>query len=114
MPLEKRIRVEIFLPINKSQPAYEALTRWLAEELALTRGGSTLTSPFMGLYRSASGEIVQDEIQVLFCDFNLDPDNSDHLAQLKRYLASLRKTLVEALNEDDLWIVYHPVTRFLG
>lgn len=114
MPLEKRIRVEIFLPINKSQPAYEALTRWLAEELALTRGGSTVTSPFKGLYRSASGEIVQDEIQVLFCDFNLNPDDEAQVAQLGRYLADIRQTLVEALQEDDLWIVYHPVIRFMG
>ena len=76
MPLEKRIRVEIFLPINESQPAYEAITSWLAKELTLTRGGATLTSPFMGFYRSISGEIVNDEIQVLFCDFNLDLSSS--------------------------------------
>jgi hypothetical protein len=48
--LEKRTRVEIFLPIRFDSLKYEIVTEWLAEELAYTRGGSTLTTPFTGFY----------------------------------------------------------------
>jgi hypothetical protein len=50
VPLEKRTRVEIFLPIRTESGDYRAITHWLAEELAYSRGGSTMTSPFTGLY----------------------------------------------------------------
>ena len=33
MPLEKRTRVEIFLPIRSDSPEYQTITQWLAEEL---------------------------------------------------------------------------------
>jgi hypothetical protein len=76
------------------------------------RRGLNSNNPFRGLNRSSSGEIIEDEIHVLFYDFNFDPDNDEHLEPVRRYLADLRQTLVEALHEDDLWIVCHTVTRF--
>lgn len=113
MPLEKRTRVEIFLPIRMDTAVYRTVTEWLAEELAFSRGGSTLTTPFTGLFASTTETLTRDQIQILFCDFDLDCDNSDSRAELLSYLGDVRLLLMEILREEDVWIVYHSVTRIL-
>lgn len=112
MSLEKRTRVEIFLPIRSDTVAHGSVTDWLAEELAFARGGSTLTTPFTGLYSSTTEKtLTPDQIQILFCDFDLDSDHVDGRAELLSYLNDLRLMLMEILHEEDVWIVYHSVTR---
>ncbi len=75
MPIEKRTRVEIFLPLRSDILAYQVAIDWLAEEFAYQRGGATLTAPFAGLFTSSTKvDVVQDAIRVLFCDFELDAD----------------------------------------
>ena len=115
MASEKRTRVEIFLPVRTDTTDYRAITDWLSEELALARGGSTLTTPFTGLYASSIARfgIIRDQIQILFCDFDLDVDDPIHRSKLLTYLDELRGLLMEALDEEDVWITYHPVTRVL-
>jgi len=115
VPLEKRTRVEIFLPIRTESGDYRAITDWLAEELAYSRGGSTMTSPFTGLYISSTrGDVVRDDIHVVFCDFDLDAENPAHFAKLTSYLRDIRSLVMAALDEEEVWIVYHPVTRVVG
>jgi hypothetical protein len=112
VPLEKRTRVETFLPIRSDALAYRTVTEWLAEELAFSRGGSTLTTPFTGLYLSVTEKTLsQDQINILFCDFDLDPDDPSDTKELGSYLGELRLLLMEALFEEDVWIVYYPTTR---
>ena len=113
MPSEQRTRVEIFLPVRTDTADYRAVTEWLSEELALSRGGSTLTTPFTGLFASSTsvGAIVQDQIQVLFCDLDLNLDDPLHLSKLTNYLDELRQLLIELLREEDVWIIYNPITR---
>ena len=114
MPLEKRTRVEIFLPIRTDTTAYQTITEWLAEELAYSRGGSTLTTPFTGLYSSTTGRALStDQIQILFCDFDLDSDDPRDCADLLLYLSEVRLLLMEALLEEEVWIIYYPSTRVL-
>lgn len=115
MALEKRTRVEIFLPVRTDTTDYKTVTDWLAEELALSRGGSTLTTPFTGLYASSitRGNVVRDQIQILFCDIDLDTDNPIHNSKLLTYLNDLRLLLMEILHEEDVWITYHALTRVL-
>jgi hypothetical protein len=114
VPLEKRTRVEIFLPIRMDTVAYRTVTEWLAEELAFSRGGSTLTTPFTGLYTSTTEEtLTRDQIQILFCDFDLDSDEPNGRAELLSYLSDVRLMLMEILREEDVWIVYHSITRVL-
>lgn len=112
MALEKRTRVEIFLPVRTDTTAYRTVTDWLSEELALARGGSTLTTPFTGLYASSTSRnaVVRDRIQILFCDFDLDIDEALHRTKLITYLNDLRFMLM-ILQEEDVWIVSYPVTR---
>jgi hypothetical protein len=58
--------------------------------------------------------IVRDPIHVLSCDFDLNADNAEHQAELTSCLDGLRILLMEALSEEEVWIVYHPVTRIMG
>ncbi|HYX30344.1 MAG TPA: hypothetical protein VE863_17520 [Pyrinomonadaceae bacterium] len=112
MASEKRTRLETFLPVRTDTTDYRAVTEWLSEELALARGGSTLTTPFAGLYASASvGTIIRDQIQILFCDLDLDIANPLQITKLVTYVEERRKLLMELLREEDVWIVYYPVTR---
>lgn len=112
MPLEKRTRVEIFLPIRLDTTAYQTVTEWLAEELAFARGGSTLTTPFTGLYYSTMDKfLTRDQVHILFCDFDLDVTNPEDEQELAAYLEGVRRLLIEILLEEDLWIVFHPSTR---
>jgi hypothetical protein len=111
--LEKRTRVEIFLPVRTDTTDHRTVTDWLSEELALARGGSTLTTPFTGLFASSitRGNVVRDQIQILFCDFDLDVEETVHRTKSLRYLNDLRLMLMEILHEEDVWIIYHSVTR---
>lgn len=111
MNLERRTRVELFLPIRFDSLNYKIVTEWLAEELAYARGGSTLTTPFTGFYLSSSLGLVRDNVRVLFCDFSLDLENDHHHPELAEYLDGLRLFLSELLNEEEVWITCHPVMR---
>ncbi|MGH9763201.1 MAG: hypothetical protein ACREAC_20430, partial [Blastocatellia bacterium] len=73
------------------------------------------TTPFTGLYTSiARTDVIRDTVIVLFVDFNLDMDIAGQRAELTTYLDGLRALLMEALNEEEVWIVYHSVTRIVG
>ena len=111
MNLERRTRVELFLPIRFDSLQYKTVTQWLAEELAYVQGGSTLTSPFTGFYLSAALGIVRDIVQVLFCDLLLDLENDNHHPELAEYVDSLRLFLAEVLSEEEVWIICQPVMR---
>ncbi len=115
MPTEKRTRVEIFIPIRSDTSDYQTITDWVAEELAYARGGSTLTTPFTGLYTSETqSQLVRDAVHVIFCDFALDVDDDVQRDELTKYLNEIRLLLMEALSEEEVWVIYHPVTRVGG
>jgi hypothetical protein len=59
---------------------------------------------------SASG-IVRDQIQILFCDLDLDYDDLIHHTKLLTYLEGLRELLMDLLDEEDVWIIHYSVTR---
>jgi len=74
-----------------------------------------MTSPFTGLCVSSSrGDVVRDDIHVVFCDFDLDAEDSADLVKLTSYLHDVRSLVMQALDEEEVWIVHHPVTRVLG
>lgn len=111
MPLEKRTRVEIFLPIRTDYVVYGTVTEWLAEELAFARGGSTLTTPFTGLYIQpkrpslATKSTSYSAILIWIRMISMIKQN------LLAYLEDVRLLLLEALREEDVLITYHSVTR---
>lgn len=115
MPTENRTRVEIFLPVRSDLTAYQIALDWLSEEFAYARGGSTFTTPFAGLYASSlSADLIHDSVRILFCDFDWDMSVNEDRVDLTHYLARLRAFLIEALEEEDVWIVFHNVSRIVS
>lgn len=114
MPIEKRIRVEVFLPLRSDLLAYQVAIDWMAEEFARQRGGATLTAPFAGLFAAANhADVVEDAIRILFCDFHLDIENESHRQELVELLEDVKNFLMETLEEDEIWVVFYPLSRIL-
>lgn len=114
MPIEKRIRVEIFLPLRSDLLNYQVAIDWMAEEFARQRGGATLTAPFAGLFATANhADIIEDAIRILFSDFELDLENETHHSRLIELLDDVKRFLMETLDEDEIWIVFYPISRVL-
>jgi hypothetical protein len=115
MPTENRTRVEIYLPIRSDLSAYQVALNWLAEEFAFTRGGATMTTPLAGLFASPmQADIVHDAVRILFCDFEIDMANPGHRSEIIDYLESAKAFLVEALEEEEIWMIYYPVFRIIS
>ncbi len=66
MPLSEKIRIEIFIP-DLPDPIYSRLLEEFGDELSYAFGGCTVAST-SGKYRSASGVILPDRINILFTD----------------------------------------------
>ncbi len=115
MPIEKRTRVEIFLPLRSDLSAYQIVLEWLAEELAFARGGATLTTPFAGLYASSTQiDVVEDAIRILFCDFELDCDKPEDLVEIAAFLEDVKNFMTKTLEEEEIWIVFYPISRVIS
>lgn len=115
MQIEKRTRVEIFFPIRSDLDGYQTAVEWFAEELALTRGGATLTTPFTGLYASSTSvDLVSDSVRVLSCDLDTDPTDSVETGKLVDYLQEIKSGLMRILQEEEVWIVTHPIDRIIS
>ena len=112
MPIESRTRVEFYLPVRSDIFAYQATLDWLADELATSRGGATTTTPFAGLFASASGgALMHDAVRILFCDFQLDMNASSHRLELIEYLETTKTYLLTKLQEEGIWVVFYSISR---
>ena len=67
MPLLERTRVEVYLPDLPSSQ-YQNLLRSLEEEFTYAFGGASIIRGLEGSYLSASGELIPDRINLLYCD----------------------------------------------
>ncbi len=115
MPIEKRTRVEIFLPLRSDIIAYNTALKWMAEEFAYERGGAPLTAPFAGLFVSPNPfDVVEDAIRVLFCDFDLDAENPEDNFEITSFLEAAKAFLMETLEEEEIWVVFYPITRIIS
>jgi hypothetical protein len=115
MPTENRTRVEFYLPVRSDIAAYQSTLDWLAEELALARGGSTVTTPFAGLYSSSGrADLISDSVRILSCDFDLDSEIAKDKHELLDYLEPIKTYLMSKLEEEEIWIVYYPIVRVLS
>ncbi|MGH9946796.1 MAG: hypothetical protein ACRD6X_06340 [Pyrinomonadaceae bacterium] len=115
MPIEKRTRVEVFLPLRSDIPAYQVAIDWLSEEFALERGGATLTTPFAGLFVSPEQvDVVEDAVRVLHCDFELDADNLDDRAEIVSHLENVKEFLRNTLDKEEIWIIFYPISRVVS
>ena len=106
MPLSEKVRVEIFIP-DLPDPIYDRILEQFGDELSYAFGGCTITSG-SGKYRSTSGVILPDKINILFTDtpFHWEKDR----AVITQYAEELHDIIREALaGEEAVLITVHPI-----
>lgn len=106
MPLSEKVRTEIFIP-DLLDPIYDRILEEFGDELSYAFGGCTVTSS-SGKYRSASGLILPDKINILFTDtpFEWEKDR----AVIEQYAEELRDVIQRALKgEEAILITVHPI-----
>ena len=106
MPLSAKVRVEIFIP-DLPDPVYALILEEFGDELTYAFGGCTITAS-SGKYRSASGLILPDKINILFSDtpFEWEQDR----AVIERYAEELADVTRRGLrSEETILIALHPV-----
>ena len=98
--------MEIFIP-DLLDPIYDRILEEFGDELSYAFGGCTVTSS-SGKYRSASGLILPDKINILFTDtpFEWEKDR----AVIEQYAEELRDVIQRALKgEEAILITVHPI-----
>ena len=106
MPLSARARIEVDLPDLLSLASQELLIAF-NQEFTHTFGGATLWRGLDGSYLAQNGQTVRDRINLLYTDtpFSLE-DNAD---ELNAYMIKLRQAVLEALQEEAVFVVVLPV-----
>ncbi|HEU0143203.1 MAG TPA: hypothetical protein VFQ47_00315 [Nitrososphaera sp.] len=106
MPLSEKVRIEIFIP-DLPDPIYNRILEEFGDELSYAFGGCPIISS-SGKFRSASGVILPDKINILFTDtpFEWDKDR----VVLTRYAEELHDIIQRALEgEEAILISVNPV-----
>jgi hypothetical protein len=106
LPLSEKVRIEIFIP-DLPTPVYDRILEEFGDELSYAFGGCTITTG-SGKYRSASGFILPDRINILFSDTPFDWEKDRDL--IERYAEELQDVIQRALEgEEVILITLHPV-----
>ncbi len=108
MPLSEKIRIEIFIP-DLPDPIYDRILEEIGDELSYAFGGCTVAST-PEKYRSDSGFILPDRINILFTDapFRWEKDQD----VIERYAEELQGIVEQTLKEEEailisVYPVYH-------
>ena len=111
MPLSEKIRIEIFVP-DLPDPAYGRILEEFGDELSYAFGGCTIT-PSSGKFRSASGLILPDKINILFTDTPFEWGRDRDV--IEKYAEELQDVIQQALrNEEAILITVYPVHHVLN
>ena len=106
MPLLEKVRVEIFIP-DLPDPIYKSLLEELGDELSYAFGGCTVTQT-SGKYRSESGVILPDKINILFTDTPFDWEKDRTV--IEQYAQELKNVVQRALEKEEVVLIaVHPV-----
>jgi hypothetical protein len=108
LPLSEKVRIEVFIP-DLPDPIYGRLLEELGDELSYAFGGCTV-SPAEGKYRSATGFILPDKINILFTDAPFEWKKDRKV--IEQYAEELQDVVRKALKEEEaLLIVVYPVSH---
>jgi hypothetical protein len=101
LPLSEKVRIEIFIP-DLPDPIYNRILEEFSDELSYAFGGCTITSS-SGKYRSASGIILPDRINILFTDtpFEWEKDQS----VITQYAEELHDIIQRALAGEEAILI---------
>ena len=106
MPLSKRARIEIYIPERETSD-YALLENAFEQEFLHTFGGCTVIHVAKGLYRSESGSVDADDIDLIYADTSFETDAD--FAILSAYTDTLKAALLEATSEESILIVVHHI-----
>jgi hypothetical protein len=101
LPLSEKVRIELFIP-DLPDPIYFNLLERLGDELSYAFGGCTVV-PASGKYRSESGLILPDKINILFTDTSFDWAKDQEV--IGRYAAELQDAISRALENEEAILV---------
>jgi hypothetical protein len=108
LPLSETVRIEIFIP-KLPDPIYNRLLEELGDELSYAFGGCTVIQA-SGKYRSATGVILPDKVNVLFTDapFHWEKDRN----VIEQYGQELQNVVQRALEKEEaILIAVYPVSH---
>ena len=105
-----RIRVEVYIPVRYESP-YQDTFAWLIREFTELRGGCTVIENAGGYYLSTSNEIIDDRVNVVYCDFPMDWNKRNDRGEVTKYCAGLERFLMENLSEEAVLIATYPISH---
>lgn len=105
-----RIRVEVYVPI-RYEPAYQETLSWLIREFTELRGGCTVIENAGGYYLAQDGEIIDDRVSVVYCDFPMNWNKQAERKEVLQYCAGLHTFLLENMWEEAVLIVVYSVSH---
>jgi hypothetical protein len=108
--LTPRIRVEVYIPI-RHQPSYHNSLSWVIEEFTQLRGGCTVNENVGGYYLSRANKVIDDRVDVVYCDFPLDWNKRADRTEVLTYCATLKEFLLQDLWEEEILICVYPVSH---
>ena len=108
--LTPRIRVEVYIPI-RYQPSYYNSLNWVIEEFTQLRGGCTVNENVGGYYLSRANKVIDDRVDVVYCDFPMDWNKQADRKEVLTYCATLKDFLFENLWEEEILVCAYPVSH---
>ena len=105
-----RIRVEVYVPVRYEAAYQNTLSRHIREFTEL-RGGCTVIENTAGYYLSEDGEVIDDRVSVVYCDFPPNWNKRAERGEALNYCVSLRRFLLDNLWEEAVLIAAHHVSH---
>jgi hypothetical protein len=110
LPLFERVRIEVYIP-HLSSREYEELLRSFANEFTFAFWGCSTLKGLEGSYLSKSGELVPDQISLIYSDIPLTLSTDFEVASA--YASEIRRAVMETLPEEEVLVavaqIYHTV-----
>ena len=108
-----RVRIEVYVPI-RHESAYQEILAWLIQEFTYLQGGCSVVENVSGYYFSNDSEIIDDRINLVYCDFPLNWDLEVEREQVLNYCRNLQSFLLDNLSEEAILISVYSVHTSLS
>ena len=105
-----KIRVEVYVPIRQD-PSYKETLSWIIEEFTQLRGGCTVNEDVAGFYLSQSNDVIDDRVNIVYCDFPMDWENKAERTDVLDYCIGLQSFLLQYLWEEEILIGAYSVSH---
>lgn len=105
-----RLTVEVYIPI-RYEPSYHKSLTWVIEEFTQLRGGCTVNENVGGYYLSRANKVIDDRVDMVYCDFPLDWNKQADQKAVLTYCATLKDFLFKKFWEEEILICVYPVSH---